>query len=1106
MRKQNNTPRLKKRFLIAALATSMMFCLAAGVVGCKDKKGENSSSSTSSNVAEEKSFELNVFNHTMLVNETYQLQIESQDLVDCSACHWETSNSDVVTVDAQGCVLAIGAGTAVVTATIGEDSSACAFVITENNVKPYLKVNADNNRICLQKDSKFALDAMVEYNEQSYTDFTCTYDSANKEIATVSDTGEITAVALGKATITVSATWRNGITFTETIVVEVISGAYIIVDKTDIELFSVNPNGYDFATAMDAAATLIDKGEEKEIAFAVQEVVADGETANTVAVYENGQFTAVGCGSTKFVFTCNYEGEELISDEITITVSMPRISLKQDFYKVKADNITVDLTETGVDITSVNKVLVNDTETVIDGTTISLAAAETGRYEISFYINNEEAEYTTDLIVADKLIANIEDLIATRNNLTGYYVLTQDIDAQGANVGHLFEASWYGGSGGAIGVHTMKDKGFKGTIDGNGHTISNIAVDGYGLFGTVSPEGVIKNLGIRNVMSTTTDGLNFPLATEFYGTMDNVSFHMTNYTEYAPIGILQLGSVLKNVVFYTPDVTYGAICLMGDCVHGSITFENVYIFSNKNIGGIQGNAPTATIFSASDYLSDERFISTDFAAIFDMSNGGEWFVEEDTKLPLINWTPTEYLPVIIGESKPFKNNEDIVLNHAEFDTVRGIYIGETELSSEYYSWENGRVTIRASYLSTMQKSTKITVKTSKYKVECVLQIAKEISTVKDFKNIVNDLYGYYELSNNIDFAGEFVQLKSWGDGNAWFNESVSATSTGFYGTFEGNGHVLKNFTTTWGIFGGIGDTGIVRNVGFENAENINHATTVSAVIATYSYGTIENISVKTADTSSFYSILARMRGSAKLHNAIVYAKKTVVGIMESNFGGEGSLDEVYFIGNTTNPTYTCFNVANYLEDDAFLAIDFTTIFDCSEDGIWKMDDALRLPFIYSDSEMPEPTVTRETKTFTVTSLDQVTCSNENVTLSMTDNQLIMGGAFDGTPFTLTITLPETYVTLTGISVENVWTNDGGGGTTAWVGEAYKTAAIFIHGTSGWGGSWVGASFQATADMIAAAGYDSNKNQVSITVQPSAGSQFILLNTTFTYEVYKEIAD
>ena len=145
------------------------------------------------------------------------------------------------------------------------------------------------------------------------------------------------------------------------------------------------------------------------------------------------------------------------------------------------------------------------------------------------------------------------------------------------------------------------------------------------------------------------------------------------------------------------------------------------------------------------------------------------------------------------------------------------------------------------------------------------------------------------------------------------------------------------------------------------------------------------------------------------------------------------------------------------------------------------------------------------KTYTVMSADGITCSNPNVSVSLpadSGGQLYMNAnPFDGKPFTIYVPLPETYITLKSIYVANVWTNDGGNGnyTAAWVGEASNPNATFIDGTSGWGGSWVESSYTATSAMIQAGGYANNKNQVAITIYPTAGSQVVFLQLKFTYE-------
>ena len=84
-------------------------------------------------------------------------------------------------------------------------------------------------------------------------------------------------------------------------------------------------------------------------------------------------------------------------------------------------------------------------------------------------------------------ISNRAQLENIKNNLSGNYHLTADIDLSGAE--------W-------IPVGDGYDSSFTGTFDGQGHVISNLTITGYyedaGLFGCVR-DGVIKNIGLENL-------------------------------------------------------------------------------------------------------------------------------------------------------------------------------------------------------------------------------------------------------------------------------------------------------------------------------------------------------------------------------------------------------------------------------------------------------------------------------------------------------------------------------------------------------------------------------------------------------------------------------
>lgn len=94
--------------------------------------------------------------------------------------------------------------------------------------------------------------------------------------------------------------------------------------------------------------------------------------------------------------------------------------------------------------------------------------------------NNIPAGYTA--------IYTAEDLQNINNNLSGKYILMNDIDLKGIDWETI--GAWGGNS-------------FTGTFDGNGYTIKNLTIDdttreGLGLFGVAAYGAIIKNLGMEN--------------------------------------------------------------------------------------------------------------------------------------------------------------------------------------------------------------------------------------------------------------------------------------------------------------------------------------------------------------------------------------------------------------------------------------------------------------------------------------------------------------------------------------------------------------------------------------------------------------------------------
>ena len=133
-------------------------------------------------------------------------------------------------------------------------------------------------------------------------------------------------------------------------------------------------------------------------------------------------------------------------------------------------------------------------------------------------------------------------------------------------------------------------------------------------------------------------------------------------------------------------------------------------------------------------------------------------------------------------------------------------------------------------------------------------ITAYVSNASEFANIANKANGHYVLTSDIDFGGAtltslFAETEeTLGDGNV----SPTQASVGFLGTFDGRGYTLSNMTLSSSLFGAVGRTGVVKNVGFEVDK-----MTGAAVVAKYHYGVIDNVQLTVcatgADNTSTYA-------------------------------------------------------------------------------------------------------------------------------------------------------------------------------------------------------------------------------------------------------------
>ena len=210
-----------------------------GVANITATNGEVSASCrVTVNPIEASKVTLNVENLNLFVGQTETLSatVEPENTTDAKIV-WASDDETIATVSEDGIVTAVMVGIANITATCGEATATCKV-----SVSPVLptEITLNISNVTLNTEETIGLEAIVE--PENATEVALTWASSDKAIATVDAVGNVTAIAPGTATITVSTS--NGITSSCTITVlakqsgiDIVnddSMALVVVDGSDI--------------------------------------------------------------------------------------------------------------------------------------------------------------------------------------------------------------------------------------------------------------------------------------------------------------------------------------------------------------------------------------------------------------------------------------------------------------------------------------------------------------------------------------------------------------------------------------------------------------------------------------------------------------------------------------------------------------------------------------------------------------------------------------------------------------------------------------------------------------------------------------------------------
>ncbi len=148
------------------------------------------------------------------------------------AVTWKSSNNNIATVDATGKVTAVAQGAATITATTADGSNlsaSCQVTVLEAWVSQIVLDKSEMEVYVEMTDTIHATVMPAEATIQSLV-----WTSSNESVATVDAEGVVTAVSVGNAIITATATDGSGVTATCRVTVPAADGNYLSAESFTI--------------------------------------------------------------------------------------------------------------------------------------------------------------------------------------------------------------------------------------------------------------------------------------------------------------------------------------------------------------------------------------------------------------------------------------------------------------------------------------------------------------------------------------------------------------------------------------------------------------------------------------------------------------------------------------------------------------------------------------------------------------------------------------------------------------------------------------------------------------------------------------------------------
>lgn len=321
------------------------------------------------------------------VNETAQLAASVLPATANQGIKFTSSDETVATVSETGLVTARKEGTAVITATAADGSgksASCTIKVGTTSVDvPVTGITLNHKEITIEvlKNTE-QLEATVEPANATNKDVV--FSSSNTNVAVVSNTGLVTAINNGTATITVTS--KENPSIMAKCLVKV--GAPVLV--TDVTVQPTELNLKTDGTYQLSVSVLPSNADERGVTF---------ESSNTAVatVSASGLITAKGPGSATITVTAKDSSGKKATCTVTVTQPVKGVTVSPSSVVIQKDNVQ-KLTASVVPENATNKKLIykssNETVAVVSNDGIITARSE-GWATITVCSEENQAIYGT---------------------------------------------------------------------------------------------------------------------------------------------------------------------------------------------------------------------------------------------------------------------------------------------------------------------------------------------------------------------------------------------------------------------------------------------------------------------------------------------------------------------------------------------------------------------------------------------------------------------------------------------------------------------------------------------------------------------------------------